>query len=139
MRSPKIIFTVLGVWFLLRILPWFILAPSVLGQDSELGEKGLLLATTNGQLAGTFAVLAGLILLSLRSIDLQSAKRVLKVTGIGLVAFDVLLVKQAVQHAGEPILQVPTPALVIWIVLTIWTLYVGFFAQEPVSNSERSA
>ena len=139
MRSPKIIFTVLGVWFLLRILPWFILAPSVLGQDSELGEKGLLLATTNGQLAGTFAVLAGLILLSLRSIDLQSAKRVLKVTGIGLVAFDVLLVKQAVQHAGEPTLQVPTPALVIWIVLTIWTLYVGFFAQEPVSNSERSA
>ena len=111
----------------------------MLGQDSELGEKGLLLATTYGQLAGTYAVLAGLILLSLRTIDLQSAKPVLKVLGIGLVAFDVSLVKQSVQHAGEPTLQVPTPALVIWIVLTIWTLYVGFFAQEPVSNSESSA
>ena len=130
MLKSKTLFTALGIWFLFHIVVFFIIAPSGLEQVSNLGEKGVQVANVYNQVAGLFAVLIGLIMLSCRDLEFGSAKKVLAATGIGLVLFDVMMITSFLQNADEPALQTPLPAIVIWVVLTAWTLYVSLIVKE---------
>lgn len=77
-----------------------------------------------------FALLIGLIMFSCRDLEFGSAKKVLTATGIALVLFDVMMITNYLQVANEPALQTPLPAIVIWVALTAWTLYVNLMVKE---------
>ena len=77
-----------------------------------------------------FALLIGLIMFSCRDLEFGSAKKVLTATGIGLVLFDVMMIRSFLQNADEPALQTPLPAIGIWLVFTSWTLYVSLIEKE---------
>ena len=130
MLKHKTVFTALGGWFLFHIVVFFIISPSGLEQVSNLGEKGVQVANVYNQVAGLFAVLIGLIMLSCRDLEFGSAKKVLTATGIGLVLFDVMMITNFLQNAEEPALQTPLPAIGIWLVFTSWTLYVSLIAKK---------
>ena len=112
------------------LVVFFITAPSGLEQVSNLGEKGVQVANVYNQVAGLFAVLIGLIMLSCRDLEFGSAKKVLTANGIGLVLFDVMMITNFLQNADEPALQTPLPAIVMWVELTAWTLYVSQMVKE---------
>ena len=67
---------------------------------------------------------------SCRDLEFGSAKRILTGTGIGLVLFDVMIITNYLQNPDEPVLQTPLPAIVIWLALTAWTLYVSLTTKE---------
>ena len=67
---------------------------------------------------------------SCRDLEFGSAKRILTGTGIGLVLFDVMIITNYLQNPDEPALQTPLPAIVIWLPLTAWTLYVSLTTKE---------
>ena len=112
------------------LVVFFIITPSGLEQGSNLGEKGVQVANVYNQVAGGFALLIGLIMFSCRYLEFGSSKKVLTATGIGLVLFDVMMITNFLQNADEPALQTPLPAIVIWVVLTAWTLYVSLIVKE---------
>ena len=130
MLKHKTVFTALGGWFLFHIVVFFIISPSGLEQVSNLGEKGVQVANMYGQVAGGLAVLIGLIMFSCRYLEFGSSKKVLTATGIGLVLFDVMMITSFLQNADDPALQTPLPAIVIWVALTAWTLYVSLMVKE---------
>ena len=130
MLKHKTVFSALGGWFLFHIVVFFIISPSGLEQVSNLGEKGVQVANVYGQIGGLFALLIGLIMFSCRDLEFGSAKKILTATGIGLVLFDVMMITNFLQNADEPALQTPLPAIVIWVVLTAWTLYVSLMVKK---------
>ena len=109
---------------------FFVISPSGLEQVSDLGEKGLKVANIYGQIGGLFSLIIGIIMLSCRDVEFASAKRVLTGTGICLVIFNVVMIRNYFQNADEPALQTPLPAIVIWLVFTAWTLYVALMTKE---------
>ena len=109
---------------------FFVISPSGLEQVSELGEKGLKVANIYGQIGGLFSLIIGVIMLSCRDLEFGSAKRVLTGTGICLVIFNVVMIRNYFQNLDEPALQTPLPAIGIWLVFTAWTLYVSPIAKE---------
>ena len=70
----------------------------------------------------------------LRDLDLALAKRVLLGVGGSLVILDAILIatnnSAMNKFPDEPMLQTPLPAVVLWIGLTAYTLYVGFTAED---------
>ena len=77
---------------------FFVISPSGLEQVSELGEKGLKVATIYGQIGGLFSLIIGVIMLSCRDLEFGSAKRVLTGTGICLVIFNVVMIRNYFQN-----------------------------------------
>ena len=133
MLKPKMVFTVLAVWFFFHIIIFWLMNPMSVEALIE-GEKGQMSSRTLGYLSGSLCIMVGVIMVLLRDLDITRAKRVLLGIGISLVITDILIIMTnnaaASKFPNEQMLQTPLPALGIWIAITIYTLYVGVTAEE---------
>ena len=133
MLKPKMVFTVLAVWFFFHIIIFWFMNPMSVEALIE-GEKGQMSSRTLGYLSGSLCIMVGVIMVLLRDLDITRAKRVLLGIGISLVITDILIIMTnnaaASKFPNEQMLQTPLPALGIWITITIYTLFVGVTADE---------
>ena len=133
MLKPKMVFTVLAVWFFFHIIIFWLMNPMSVEALIE-SEKGQMASRTLGYLSGSICIMVGVIMVLLRDLDITRAKRVLLGIGTSLVITDILIIMTnnaaASKFPNEQMLQTPLPALGIWIAITIYTLYVGVTAEE---------
>ena len=62
MLQPKAVFTALSIWFLFHIIVFFVLGPMGVQQISGLSEKAFFVVGINNQLAGSMAVVIGVVM-----------------------------------------------------------------------------
>ena len=90
MLKPKMVFTVLAVWFFFHIIIFWFMNPMSVEALIE-GEKGQMSSRTLGYLSGSLCIMVGVIMVLLRDLDITRAKRVLLGIGISLVITDILI------------------------------------------------
>jgi len=133
MLKPKMVFTVLAVWFFFHIIIFWIMNPMSVEALIE-GEKGQMTARMLGYIGGSMCIILGVIMVLLRDLDIARAKRVLLGVGASLVITDALLIvtnnSAASKFPAEPMMQTPLPAVALWVAITAYTLYVGVTAEE---------
>ena len=136
MLKPKEVFTALSVWFLFHIIVFFILGPMGVQQISGLSEKAFFVIGIDNQLAGSMALVIGVVMFLCRGVDLENSKKILIGIGVCLVIMDILLLKVRLVDIpnnypeSADYLNAPLFAMVIWILLPIYSLYVGITAKE---------
>ena len=90
----------------------------------------------NSQLAGSMAVVIGVVMFLCRGVDLENSKKILIGIGVCLGIMDILLLKIRLVDIpnnypeSADYLNAPLFAMVIWILLPIYSLYVGITAKE---------
>ena len=133
MLKPKMVFTVLSVWFVFHIIIFGVMSPSQLEASIE-NEKGLFSAMTITNIGTIMVAMLGVVMFLCREIDLRNAKRILLGLGLMLVFFLILIINSNLTAASkfpdDPLMQTPVPAVVLWVLLTIYTLYVGYTVKE---------
>ena len=122
------VFTVLAVWWAFHVIILWILNPmSVEALITE--DKAQLMNRSLGYIAGTMAMLIAFIFYMLREIDQFKAKQVLLGTGIIMVAAVAIIIASnmsiAEKFPTETMMGTPPPAVGLWILLTVYTLYVA--------------
>ena len=85
MLKPKMVFTVLAVWWAFHIIILWILNPMAV-EALISDDKAQLMNRSLGYIAGTMSMLIAFIFYMLREIDHSKAKQVLLGTGIIMVA-----------------------------------------------------
>ena len=128
MLKPKMVFTVLAAWWALHVIILWILNPmSVEALITD--DKAQLMNRSLGYIAGTMAILIAFIFYMLREIDNFKAKQVLLGTGIIMVAAVAIIIASnmsiAEKFPTETMMGTPPPAVGLWILLTVYTLYVA--------------
>ncbi len=128
MLKPKMVFTVLAVWWAFHIIILWILNPmavEVLITD----DKAQFMNRQLGYLAGTMSMLIAFIFYMLREIGHLKAKQVLLGTGfIMVVAVGIIIagnMSVAEKFPTEEMMGTPAPAVGVWILLTVYTFYVA--------------
>ena len=133
MLKPKMVFTVLAIWFFFHIIIFWLMNPMSVEALID-GEKGQMSARMLGYIAGSMCIMIGVIMVLLRDLDIAKSKRVLLGVGASLVIVDALIIvtnnSAASKFPDEPMLQTPLPAVALWIAITAYTLYVGVTAEE---------
>ena len=122
------VFTVLAVWWAFHVIILWILNPmSVEALITD--DKAQLMNRSLGYIAGTMAILIAFIFYMLREIDNFKAKQVLLGTGIIMVAAVAIIIASnmsiAEKFPTETMMGTPPPAVGLWILLTVYTLYVA--------------
>lgn len=133
MLKPKMVFNALAVWFFFHIVIFWFMNP--VGVEAFIdSEKGQLLGRQLGYIGGTCCIIIGVVMILLRDLDLALAKKVLLGVGGSLIILDAILIatnnSAMNKFPDEPMLQTPLPAVILWIGLTAYTLYVGFTAED---------
>ena len=133
MLKPKMVFTVLAVWFFFHIIIFWFMNPMSVEALIE-SEKGQMSARVLGYFGGAMCITLGVIMVLLRDLDITIAKRVLLGVGASLVIMVALIIvtnnSAASKFPGEPMMQTPLPAVALWIAITAYTLYVGVTAEK---------
>ena len=133
MLKPKMVFTVLAVWFFFHIIIFWFMNPMSVEALIE-GEKGQMSARVLGYFGGAMCIMLGVTMILLRDLDIARAKRVLLGVGASLLIMDALIIvtnnSAASKFPSEPMMQTPLPAVALWIAITAYTLYVGVTAEE---------
>ena len=75
------------------IIVFFILGPMGVQQISGLSEKAFFVVGINNQLAGSMAVVIGVVMFLCRGVDLENSKKILIGIGVCLGIMDILLLK----------------------------------------------
>ena len=122
------VFTVLAAWWAFHVIILWILNPmSVEALITD--DKAQLMNRSLGYIAGTMAILIAFIFYMLREIDNFKAKQVLLGTGIIMVAAVAIIIASnmsiAEKFPTETMMGTPPPAVGLWILLTVYTLYVA--------------
>ena len=128
MYKIQIVFTVLAVcWAFHVIILWILNPMSVEAMITD--DKAQLMNRSLGYIAGTMAILIAFIFYMLREIDNFKAKQVLLGTGIIMVAAVAIIIASnmsvAEKFPTETMMGTPPPAVGLWILLTVYTLYVA--------------
>ena len=128
MLKPKMVFTVLAVWWAFHIIILWILNPMAV-EALISDDKAQLMNRSLGYIAGTMSMLIAFIFYMLREIDHLKAKQVLLGTGIIMVAAVAIIIASnmsvAEKFPTETMMGTPPPAVGLWILLTVYTLYVA--------------
>ena len=94
---------------------------------SDLNEKGIITTIANAKRRSLFALVLGIIFIFCSNIKFFSVKRLLIGAGIGyaILTFFVIQAEFTIVQ-NHPDLATPPPAIVIWVLLSFWMLFVGF-------------
>ena len=122
------VFTVLAVWWAFHVIILWILNPMFV-EALITDDKDQLMNRSLGYIAGTMSILIAFIFYMLREIDHFKAKQVLLGTGIIMVAAVAIIIASnmsiAEKFPTETMMGTPPPAVGLWILLTVYTLYVA--------------
>ena len=128
MLKPKMVFTVLAVWWAFHVIILWILNPIAI-EALVPDDKAQLMNRSLGYMAGSMSMMIAFIFYMLRSIDHLEAKQVLLGTGvIMVVAVGIIIASNmsvSEKFPTETMMGTPPPAVGLWILLTVYTLYVA--------------
>lgn len=122
------VFTVLSVWWTFHIIILWVLNPMII-ETLITDEKAQLMNRSLGYLAGTMSMLIAFIFFMLREIDQSKSKQVLLGTGIIMVVAVGIIIASNMsvseKFPTDTMMGTPQPAVGVWILLTVYTLYVA--------------
>ena len=128
MLKPKMVFTVLAVWWAFHVIILWVLNPIAI-EALIPDDKAQLMNRSLGYMAGSMSMMIAFIFYMLRSIDYSEAKQVLLGTGvIMVVAVGIIIASNmsvSEKFPTETMMGTPPPAVALWILLTVYTLYVA--------------
>ena len=128
MLKPKMVFTVLAVWWAFHVIILWVLNPIAI-EALIPDDKAQLMNRSLGYMAGSMSMMIAFIFYMLRSIDHSEAKQVLLGTGvIMVVAVGIIIASNmsvSEKFPTETMMGTPPPAVALWILLTVYTLYVA--------------
>ena len=128
MLKPKMVFTVLAVWWAFHIIILWILNPIAI-EALVPDDKAQLMNRSLGYMAGSMSMMIAFIFYMLRSIDHSEAKQILLGAGvIMVVAVGIIIASNmsvSEKFPTETMMGTPPPAVGLWILLTVYTLYVA--------------
>ena len=128
MLKPKMVFTVLAVWWAFHVIILWILNPIAI-EALVPDDKAQLMNRSLGYMAGSMSMMIAFIFYMLRSIDHSEAKQILLGAGvIMVVAVGIIIASNmsaSEKFPTETMMGTPLPAVGLWILLTVYTLYVA--------------
>ncbi len=128
MLKPKMVFSVLAVWWAFHVIILWILNPIAI-EALVPDDKAQLMNRSLGYMAGSMSMMIAFIFYMLRRIDPSEAKQVLLGTGvIMVVAVGIIIASNmsvSEKFPTETMMGTPPPAVGLWILLTVYTLYVA--------------
>ena len=128
MLKPKMVFTVLAVWWAFHVIILWILNPIAI-EALVPDDKAQLMNRYLGYMAGSMSMMIAFIFYMLRSIDHSEAKQILLGAGvIMVVAVGIIIASNmsvSEKFPTETMMGTPPPAVGLWILLTVYTLYVA--------------
>ena len=134
MLKPKAVFTAISVWFTFHIVVFFIIAPSMLKDMADFSEGALFMSSIMMSNAGIFCLFIGVLMFLCRDLEIKQAKKFLLASGIMLVIIDIFMIKDELaaieKFPNDPAMHTPLPAIAIFLILTIYALYVALMVKE---------
>ena len=128
MLKPKMVFTILATWWALHVIILWILNPTTV-EALIIDDKAQLMNRSLGYISGTMSMLIAFIFYMLRDIDSSKARQILLGTGIIMaIAIGIIIATNmsiVENFPRETMMGTPPPAVGVWILLTIYTLYVA--------------
>ena len=122
------VFTVLAVWWAFHVIILWILNPIAI-EALVPDDKAQLMNRSLGYMAGSMSMMIAFIFYMLRSIDHSEAKQILLGAGvIMVVAVGIIIASNmsvSEKFPTETMMGTPPPAVALWILLTVYTLYVA--------------
>jgi len=133
MLKPKMVFTVLAVWFAFHIFIFWVINPTGVEAIVE-SEKGQFMARVMGYIGGTLSMMIAYIFFMLRDIKGQKAKNILLGVGSIMAIADAVIIASNLsayeKFPTEPMIATPQPAVALWIILTAYTIYVAVTTKK---------
>ena len=133
MLKPKMVFTVLAVWWAFHVIILWILNPIAI-EALVPDDKAQLMNRSLGYMAGSMSMMIAFIFYMLRSIDHSEAKQILLGAGvIMVVAVGIIIASNmsvSEKFPTETMMGTPPPAVGLWILLTVYTLYVALNSDK---------
>ena len=132
MLKPKMVFTVLATWFAFHLIIFWILNP--MGVDAIIAdEKGQFMARMMGYIGGFLSLMLAYVFFMIKDIENGIAKKLLLGVGSIMVIADGIIIASNMsiteKFPNDTMMATPTPAVVLWILLTVYTLYVAITAE----------
>ena len=122
------VFTVLAVWWAFHVIILWILNPIAI-EALVPDDKAQLMNRSLGYMAGSMSMMIAFIFYMLRSIDHSEAKQILLGAGIIMVVAVGIIIASNMsiseKFPTETMMGTPPPAVGLWILLTVYTLYVA--------------
>ena len=132
MLKPKMVFTILATWWALHVVILWILNPTTI-EALITDDKAQLMNRSLGYISGTMSMLIAFIFYMLRDIDSSKARQILLGTGIIMVMAVGIIIATNMsiveKFPRETIMGTPPPAVGVWILLTIYTLFVALNSE----------
>ena len=128
MLKPKMVFIVLATWFAFHLIIFWILNP--MGVDAIIAdEKGQFMARMMGYIGGFLSLMLAFVFFMIKDIENGIAKKILLGVGSIMVIADGIIIASNMsiteKFPNDTVMATPTPAVVLWILLTVYTLYVA--------------
>jgi len=124
--NPRFVFTVISGWMLFHTILFYFGAGTLVSEISGLNEKGIISVKSLMEMLGGFSLFVSIVLFFCRDIEISNAKKVLTGSGFGFLCLDAIMIHNEFSVAvNNPGLGTPLPAIIIWVLLTVWLLYVG--------------
>ena len=134
MFKPKVVFTAISIWFSFHIIVFFVIGPSMFQDMKDLNEKALFMSSQMMQLSGITMLFIGILMYLCRDLEIAQAKNFLLASGVMLVFMDIIMIKDEMiameKYPNDPAMHTPLPAIAIFLVLTIYSLYVALTVKD---------
>ena len=132
MLKPKMVFTVLATWFAFHLIIFWVLNP--MGVDAIIAdEKGQFMARMMGYIGGFLSLMLAYVFFMIKDIENGIAKKILLGVGSIMVIADGIIIASNMsiteKFPNDTMMATPTPAVILWILLTVYTLYVAITAE----------
>ena len=134
MFKPKVVFTAISIWFSFHIIVFFVIGPSMFQDMKDLNEKALFMSSQMMQSSGITMLFIGILMYLCRDLEIAQAKKFLLASGVMLVFMDIIMIKDEMiameKYPNDPAMHTPLPAIAIFLVLTIYSLYVALTVKD---------
>tara|TARA_Y100000817_G_scaffold256699_1_gene210065 strand:- start:318 stop:722 length:405 start_codon:yes stop_codon:yes gene_type:complete len=134
MFKTKYVFTAISVWFSFHLIIFFIAGPSMVSDIPDMSDRALFITSSMMQFAGIMCLFIGILMYLCRDLEVAQAKKFLLASGIMLVIMDIIMIKDELAamelYPNDPALHTPLPAIAIFLLLTVYSLYVALNASE---------
>ena len=134
MFKTKNVFTAISVWFSFHLIVFFVIGPSMVNDIPDMSDRALFMTSSMMQFAGIMSLFIGVLLYLCRDLEVVQAKKFLLASGVMLLLMDIVMIKDELTamelYPNDPALHTPLPAIAIFLVLTVYSLYVALNTSE---------
>ena len=122
------VFTILATWFAFHLIIFWVLNP--MGIDAIIAdEKGQFMSRMMNYIGGFLSLVLAYVFFMIKEIENVIAKKILLGVGFIMVIADGIIIASNIsiteKFPNDTMMATPTPAVALWIFLTLYTLYVA--------------